>query len=249
MMTSNLLSGKPTVAITANHLVLLISRHWLLVFNVAFALFVGLPWLAPLFMEMGWIRAAHAIYLFYAPQCHQLPQRSFFLFGDKLMYSLAEIQAAWQDTNNPAILRQFIGNADMGWKVAWSDRMVSMYTSIPVFGLLYGPLHRWLKPLSLRAFALLVLPMVIDGGTHMISDLAAGIGGGFRDSNAWLADLTNHAFPATFYAGDALGSFNSWMRLLTGILLGLGIVWLAYPHFENSFSEVVRQIEAKFQKG
>lgn len=136
----------------------------------------------------------------------------------------------------------------MGWKVAWSDRMVSMYTSIPLLGLLYGLVHRRLRPLRLKTFLLLLLPMVIDGGTHAISDLTAGIGSGFRDSNAWLATLTSHAFPATFYAGDALGSFNSWMRLLTGILLGLAVVWLAYPHFEKMFAETAHQIEAKFQK-
>lgn len=43
------------------------------------------------------------------------------------------------------------------------------------------------------------------------SDLA-GIGQGFRDSNAWLAALSQQSLPAAFYAGDAWGSFNAWMR-------------------------------------
>jgi hypothetical protein len=64
---------------------------------------------------------------------------------------------------------------------------------------------------------------------HTSSDLA-GLGQGFRDSNAWLAALTNHAFPTAFYAGDAWGSFNSLMRLITGVLFGLGIVWFGYPY-------------------
>ena len=106
------------------------------------------------------------------------------------MYSLAEIQAAWQQTNNPAILRQFDGNAIMGWKVAWSDRMVSMYTSILAGGLIYGFFRRRLRPLPLWGYALFVLPMGLDGGTHLISDLA-GIGQGFRDSNAWLVSFAN----------------------------------------------------------
>lgn len=71
--------------------------------------------------------------------------------------------------------------------------------------------------------------MVVDGGTHAMSDMA-GIGPGFRDTNMWLAVLTNQSLPATFYAGDALGSFNSIMRLITGLLAGLGIVWLTFPH-------------------
>ena len=75
--------------------------------------------------------------------------------------------------------------------------------------------------------------MVIDGSTHAVSDLA-GIGWGFRDSNRWLAVLTNYSLPMEFYAGDALGSFNSWARLISGLLAGLGIVWLAFPYVYQS---------------
>jgi hypothetical protein len=46
--------------------------------------------------------------------------------------------------------------------------------------------------------------------------------------------LTNNSFAATFYAGDAIGSFNSWARILTGLLAGLGIVWFAFPNMEES---------------
>jgi uncharacterized membrane protein len=236
-----------TVAITANRLAYFLSRYWLLLLTLLLGLWVGLPWLAPVFMKLGWTGMGNAIYLLYAPQCHQFPQRSFFLFGAKPMYSLSEIQAAWQQTNNPLLLRQFTGNPAMGWKVAWSDRMVAMYTSIPLFGLLYWPFRRRLRSLPLWAFALLLLPMAIDGGSHTVSDLA-GIGNGFRDSNAWLAALTDQAFPATFYAGDALGSFNSWMRLLTGLLFGLGVVWLVYPSLYRAFNDTARQIEDKFRQ-
>ena len=40
--------------------------------------------------------------------------------------------------------------------------------------------------------------------------------------NVLLGVLTGHVFPAAFYAGDVLGSFNAWMRLLTGVLVSLG---------------------------
>ena len=89
--------------------------------------------------------------------------------------------------------------------------------------------------------------MGIDGGTHFISDIA-GLGNGFRDSNIWLAALTGNAFPAAFYAGDALGSFNSWMRLITGLLFGLAIVWLAYPAIEEMFADTAREIEVKLRR-
>ena len=234
-------------ALFVNRALLGFSRRWLLIITVLLGIFVGLPWLAPLFMEIGWTGAGKIIYLIYSTQCHQLPQRSFFLFGPQAMYSLSEVQAVWQNTSNPFILRQFVGSAAMGWKVAWSDRMVSMYGGVFLGSLLFWPLRKRLRPLPLWAFALLILPMGIDGATHFISDIA-GLGDGFRDSNIWLAALTGNIFPAAFYAGDALGSFNSWMRLITGLLFGLAIVWLAYPALEEMFADTAREIEAKLRR-
>ena len=212
-----------------------LSRNWILILSLVLGLYVGLPFLAPIFMKIGWRGLAGVIYFLYSWLCHQLPQRSYFIFGPKISYSLAEIQNAWQNTTNPLILRQFIGNSALGWKVAWSDRMVSMFTSIWLFGLLWRPMHQRLKPLPLWVLILFLLPMAVDGTSHLISDFA-GIGQGFRDSNAWLATFTNHAFSAIFYAGDAWGSFNSLMRLVTGVLFGLGIVWFGYPYLDGILS-------------
>lgn len=206
-----------------------IGNHWFETFLVVYGLWVLTPFFAPFLMYIGWTGAGKAIYFIYSFFCHQLPERSFFFFGEKSMYSLSEVQVAWQDTMNPLILRKFIGNETMGWKVAWSDRMISFYTSIWIFAALWYPLRRKNKTLQWWGFILLLLPLIIDGGTHTISDFA-GIGQGFRDSNQWLAILTNNSFPATFYAGDALGSFNSIMRFVSGLLAGLAIVWLVFPY-------------------
>ena len=226
----------------SNRLVPWIGRHWLLFFAAIMWIYVGLPLLAPVFMQIGWTAAGNAIYTLYATQCHQLPQRSFFLFGPKPMYSLGEVQSAWQNTLDPLILRRFVGTPEMGWKVAWSDRMVAMYTSMVAFSLLWGFLRRWFKlpRLPWWSLLLLLLPMAFDGTTHFISDLA-GIGQGFRDSNAWLASLTRNLLPPDFYAGDAIGSFNSWMRLLSGVSFGLGIVWFVFPYLEELFVGLATQ--------
>lgn len=220
------------------------SRHWILIFSILLGLYVGLPFLAPVFMKLGWELPARLIYLIYSFLCHQLPQRSYFMFGSKLMYSLPEIQSMWQNTLDPLVLRQFTGNADMGWKVAWSDRMVSMFVSLWLFGVLWRPLRHWLKPMPWWGFALFLLPMAVDGVSHLISDLY-GIGQGFRDSNAWLAVLTNSALPPGFYSGDALGSFNSLMRLLTGVLISLGVVWFVFPYLDGIFSQQARDLESR----
>jgi len=217
-----------------------VGNHWFSTFLIVYGLWVFTPLLAPVFMHIGWISMGKAIYFIYSFFCHQLPERSFFWFGEKTMYSLSEIQAIWQNTANPMILRQFIGNEVIGWKIAWSDRMISFYTSVWLFAMIWYPFRRRIKPISWLRFAFLLLPILLDGGTHAISDFA-GIGNGFRDTNTWLAVLTNNAFPVTFYAGDALGSFNSIMRFITGLLAGLGIVWLAFPYiFRESSTDFSR---------
>jgi len=123
----------------------------------------------------------------------------------------------------------------MGWKVAWSDRMVSMFTSIPLFALVWYPLRRHLPRIPWWGVLLLILPMVVDGGTHFISDLQ-GLGSGFRDANLWLETLTHQAYTPAFYGGDAWGSFNSIMRLGTGLLFGLGFVWFGFPYLEEAIA-------------
>jgi uncharacterized membrane protein len=213
-----------------------LSRHWFHAFILLWGTFVAVPWLAPVLMRLGWVEPARLIYFAYSFVCHQLPERSWFLFGRSASYPLAVIQGAWRNTVDPLVLRQFIGNPTMGYKVAWSDRMVSMYTSIPLAALIWWSLRRKMRPMSVLAFVLLALPMALDGGTHMLSDFAA-FGMGFRDTNVWLAALTHNALPAWFYAGDALGSFNSWMRLITGTLFGLGAAWFVMPYLQDVFGD------------
>jgi uncharacterized membrane protein len=198
-------------------------------------------------MMLEWPIPGKLIYLIYSFFCHQLPQRSYFLFGDKFSYTLAEIQAAWRSTNNIVILRQFIGNAHMGWKIAWSDRMVSMFTSLWLFGILWGSVKQKNKRISWWILILLLLPLAVDGTTHFISDMA-GIGQGFRDSNSWLAVLTQHSLSVSFYAGDAWGSFNAWMRIISGILFGFGMVWFGFPHIDEVFKDSGLAIEYKNQR-
>ncbi len=213
-----------------------LATHWLQVFLIVYGLWIWLPWLAPVFMHIGWDGPGRVLYFIYSFFCHQLPERSFFLFGQQPMYSLSEIQAVWQNTTNPLVLRQFVGNAAMGWKLGWSDRMVSFYGGVWLFALAWWPLRHRTRPLPWWGLALLLLPIVVDGGSHAVSDLS-GIDQGFRESNQWLALLTQHAFPTWFYLGNVLGSFNSWMRLITGLLAGLGLVWFVFPYMGELFAE------------
>ena len=224
-------STRISASSTLNRVAAWFMQHWLLVLNVLMGFYVLTPFAAPILMEDGLSRQAHLIYLIYSTQCHQLPERSYFLFGQNATYSIGDINAA-RGSSDPLTLRQFIGNAEMGYKVAWSDRMISLYTSIWFGGLLYALLRRRLTPLPLRLLVVLLIPIVLDGGSHFIADLQ-GIGQGFRDTNTWLRAFTGGIFPTSFYAGDGLGSFNSLMRMWTGALSGIALAWTIFPRIDR----------------
>lgn len=105
------------------------ARHWLATANVVMGVFVLMPFAAPVLMAQGVPSIARAIYALYSLFCHQLPERSWFLFGQHTSYPLS-LFVEMAGSSNPLLLRQIVGNAEMGYKVAYSDRMVSLYTSI-----------------------------------------------------------------------------------------------------------------------
>jgi uncharacterized membrane protein len=221
------------------------ARHWLAVFVVLYGAYVLAPFLAPVLMRIGATDVAQFVYGIYSLVCHQLPQRSLFLFGDKWMYSLDEIKVVWQ-LDGFFGLRQFIGDSEFGYKVAWSDRMISFYGSIWVGAMFFAVLRSRVKALApLVWFAVGIAPVSLDGVTHLLNDALAGTSGtGFRDTNAWLGFLTGNALPSSFYVGDALGSFNSDLRWITGILFGITTVWFIFPMIENAMREVQNQAGA-----
>lgn len=219
-----------------------IARHWLAIFNSLVGLFVLGALLAPALMRAGYTGPATTLYTLYGFTCHQLPQRSYFLFGQKLMYPMDKILSAWPGATDFFEQRAILGDPVFGYKVAIANRCSAIYSSILLVGLLFGLSRRQIRPLSLRGVFILSLPMALDGFSHMASELT---GLGFRDTNAWLQVLTQNAFPLDFYVGDAFGSFNWLMRTVTGALFGIALVWMVYPTFRLAFrSRPIRPTQA-----
>jgi uncharacterized membrane protein len=99
-----------------------------------------------------------------------------------------------------------------GHQVAFCHRCTAMYTAIVVAGLAFGLLRRRIQPISLKFGGLLLLPILIDGLTHMADDLT---GLGFRGG------------------GDAIGTLNFWLRMITGALVGIAVLLALYPRIER----------------
>lgn len=232
-----LIKGIDTVA-------LFIVKHWLAFFLILYGAWVWAPFLAPLFMHNGWTGAGDTLYFIYSFFCHQLPERSLFFYGPQTMYSLEQIGKVWS-TENQLILRQFVGNPEMGWKMAWSDRMISTYGGIWLGGVLWAIFGKRVPRLSLVVWiALGVLPLGLDGFTHFVNDIVAGSSGqGFRDTNDWLRALTGGVFSDEFYYGNMFGSFNSYARWLTGLLFGVTTVFAIFPIVKNALLDTQQDLE------
>lgn len=198
------------------------ARHWLALFNSIVAVFVLLPFLAPLLMQLGLTGPANAIYLVYRPTCHQLPERSFFLFGVQAVYTVAELETEGALPHDTGLLEReqlrYLGDSEIGYKVAICERDVAIYGSLLIGGLIFGWARircaargRTVPHLPVKLYLLLLVPMLVDGATQLV---------GLRES--------------------------TWeLRLITGVFFGLATVWLAYPHVEQAMSDTLRTLPSK----
>ena len=63
------------------------SDHWLLVINsVSFVLLILPTLVAPALLAVGWNQLAQLIFWAYSSICHQMPERSFFVFGQQMAF-------------------------------------------------------------------------------------------------------------------------------------------------------------------
>jgi uncharacterized membrane protein len=172
------------VVIFVDKAIFKVAKHWLVLANLFWGLYVGLPLLAPVLMDAGLTLPAKAIYTIYRPACHQRPERSYFYGGPQAIYTVEELEAAGLDTNPFA---RAIGNEQLGWKVAFCERDVAIYGSILLMGLVYAMFRKRFRGrrMRVRTFALFLVPMAIDGLLQLF---------GFYESNWLMRSLTGAIF-------------------------------------------------------
>jgi len=215
-------------ALFLNRVLYGISRHWLALFNLLVLIYVGMPFLAPVLMDAGIQRPARWIYSIYSPLCHQLPYRSWFLFGEQAAYPLSAAGVGgltFEDVStippyDLSTARVLTGDSQMGYKVALCERDVAIYGSILLGGLIFALVRRRLKPIPLWLwFVVGILPIAVDGGSQLFS----------------LLPFFN--FP--------IRESTPLLRTLTGTLFGLANVWLAYPYVQEAMQETRTLVASK----
>jgi uncharacterized membrane protein len=217
------------IAVAADRLVFWFSKHWLAAFNAFIFLYVGLPVFAAILMYLDIQWLATVIYTIYRPLCHQLPQRSFFLFGLQWTYTAAELtELVGTHIGLGTATRAFVGNEVVGYKVGLCQRDVSIYGAILLFGLVFVALRRhWkIRPLPWWAYVGLgIVPMLLDGGYQFIS----------------------YVVPLFWPDGPIMPHETTpAMRVITGALFGLATAWLAYPIVQETMEEMQESLHRRF---
>jgi uncharacterized membrane protein len=214
-----------------------ISRHYLALFNFLLVLYIGLPFMAPIFKKLAWNGPAELIYKLYSPLCHQWGFRSFFLFGEQPYYphAAANVSGALTfeqvtgltDLNDPNRLqaRAYEGNPVVGYKVALCERDVAIWGSLALYGLVFAALGRRLPKMHWLVWFLLgLVPIGLDGFSQLFSQLPI----------AFLHNILPYRESTPF------------LRILTGCLFGFSTAWFMFPLIEESMADTRRLLAKKF---
>jgi uncharacterized membrane protein len=215
-----------------------LSSHYLFLFNAILFFYSGLPFIAPVLMKNGFTAPARVIYAIYSPFCHQMAFRSWFLFGEQTYYprdvaginSVASYESAILQNQNVdetsldfiSTARSFLGNDQVGYKIALCERDIALYGGLLIFGIIFAMTGRKIKQIPWYIWlGIGLLPIGIDGASQLPS-LISGLPG-------WLPIRESTPF---------------W-RTLTGGLFGVFSAWYLYPLIEETMKDTRALILSK----
>jgi uncharacterized membrane protein len=245
-------------AIRSNIFLLRLTRNWVRVALVIIGIYVSLPILAPVLMQVGATGPARVIYAMYGPFCHQFAFRSFFLFGEQSAYpraiagtDLAPFEAyapyspAFRESLSryidPANIDRFdyaifspalqFASRDFVGDERMGYKMTLCERDITIYIMLFTGGVIYSIPAVRRRLRPVPIWIYIILGLGPI-----GIDGfsqllGYPPFNLWLPRETSPFF-----------------RVLTGGIFGLMNAWLGFPYLDMSFRETAEQIEAKLAR-
>lgn len=206
-----------------------LSRHYLALFNLFVTFYLGMACFAPVMMKVGWTVPAGWIYRVYGMMCHQLAFRSFFIFGEQLVYPRSTVhdfhglnygQATGLGEDDLWSARQFLGNPQVGYKIALCERDVAIYLGILIFGLFYAVIGRRLKAIPWYVWILVgLIPIGLDGFSQLLSQPPINLLP-YRESTPLL-------------------------RIITGFLFGFTTAWFGYPMAEEAMRDTQQYMGKK----
>ncbi len=152
-----------------------------------------------------------------------------------------------------------------GEQVAICHRCAAIYGALVMAGLLFNLVRHSLKPLAPRWYIFFLLPMALDGGMGLVSELrqfvpmgvlwasglaVMGIIGIVLYKQNYLTWHTYLLFSFGLLALIYLQLFgpytsNIYLRLITGFMVGVGTVWFAYPTLEEGFYDIQEEVSVK----
>jgi uncharacterized membrane protein len=213
-----------------------LSSHYLAILNLIVLVYLALPVLAPVLMKAGLEGPARIIYRGYGFVCHQLAFRSFFLFGEQLIYpreaaglggylSLQQATGLNEASVAEALLAssKFVGNDLVGYKIALCQRDMAIYGSILLFGIIFALTGRKLKPLPWYIWVLVgIVPIGLDGLSQLLSQP-----------------------PFSFWA---FRESTPFFRIVTGFLFGFTTAWFGYPLVEQAMADSRQLLASKYRR-
>jgi uncharacterized membrane protein len=224
-----------SLVLLAHRWILWFSKRWLVVFNVFFLLYAGLPFLAPILLAYGYTGAANAIYQFYHAACHQFPSRSYFIGGEQVAWCHRDV-SIYTTILLGGLVYSLVRNKLKPLKLRWY-----------VF---------FMVPIAMDAGMAMAsewMPVVPINMMWVIGLITMGLVSAILRSQNY---LTWHSY--LFFAFGPLSLIylqffgphqsNVYLRTITGFIFGFGTIWFAYPYLETYFEKTGELVAAKLER-
>lgn len=156
--------------------------------------------LPPILMQQGFDKVANFLYQMLALLCHQRADRSFYLFGEALLYPKEKVWnlVSFDNIFSLKSANRFTCSDSLGCKFGVCARCTGTYLGL-LLGLIVAEFTMQLRIPKIIPL-LMLLPMVLDGGIQTIAYIIAPEQGFYESTNP--------------------------RRFVTGLLFGLGAGYL-----------------------
>ncbi len=241
-------------------LLLRAARNWLRLALTLLALYISLPWAAPLMAKAGWQEPADAIYTLYSPFCHQFAFRSIFIFGEQPFYPRGAADSAYTSFEHYAAQSEAFQTQYRHWSAVYAGSVSSPPGSVDglnqfsvaqqiaarhfigdeTFGYKTGLCARdlaiytmiFMGGLIYRRYRWRIRPMPF--WIFVIAGLGpVGIDG--------LSQLLSYP-PFEFWP---VRETTPFFRIVTGGVFGLMSAWLGFPYFERSMQDLIDALASR----